>query len=106
MKNIRGLVDELFRSFDLESIPPRKKAVAHWKQIAGKKLAGYCDEPTIDGKTLVVRVHSPAAAMELKYRSSEILSALNVKAGADVFCSLKVLIRPGVESERKDNFDR
>jgi len=95
MKNIRGLVEELFKSFDLESIPPRKKAISHWKEIAGAKLAGYCDEPTIDGRALVIRVHSPAAAMELKYRSSEILTALNVKAGAEVFSSLKVLIRPG-----------
>jgi len=104
MRNIRGLVEELFKNFDLESIPPRKKAVAHWKQIAGEKLAGYCDEPLIDGKTVVIRVHNPAAAMELKYRSSEIISALNAEAGVDVFCSLKVLIRPSVK--RKDNFDR
>jgi predicted nucleic acid-binding Zn ribbon protein len=106
MKNIRGLVEELFRNFDLDSISPRRKALAHWKKIAGDKLAGYCEEPSIDGRTVLVKVHSPAAAMELKYRSSEILSALNAEAGADVFFSLKVLLRPGVERDRKDNFDR
>lgn len=97
MKSIRGLVEELFRNLDLDSIPPRRKALANWGRIAGDRLAGYCDIPSVDGSTLVVRAHSPAAAMELKYRSIEIIDALNLEAGAEVFRSLKVLIRPGGE---------
>ena len=99
MKSIRGLVEELFRNLDLDRIPPRRRALEHWDRIAGERLVDYCDPPTIDGDSVVVRVHNPAAAMQLKYRSSEIISALNIEAGTEVFSSLRVLVRPGSEKK-------
>lgn len=83
------------RNLDLDSIAPRKKALACWERIAGERLAGFCDPPVLDEGTLVVRVKNPAAGMELKYRSREIISALNKEAGVDVFRNIKVVLRPG-----------
>ncbi|MFA6619430.1 MAG: DUF721 domain-containing protein [Candidatus Neomarinimicrobiota bacterium] len=100
MKNIRVLVEELFRNLNLESIPPGRKALVQWNRIAGKRIADCCDTPSFNGDRLVVRTESPAAAMELKYRSSEIVSALNREAGQEVFRSLKVIIRPAAEQKK------
>ncbi len=105
MKNISELVDELLGDLDLDSILPRRKALARWNSIAGKELAEYCSSPVIDGDCLKVLTRSPAAAMELKYRSSEILSALNREAGAEVFRTLRVSIRL-VKEDRKEDFGR
>lgn len=105
MKNISELVDELLKDLDLDSVLPRRKALARWNAIAGKELAVYCSSPVIDGDCLHVLTRSPAAAMELKYRSSEILSALNREAGAVVFRTLKVSIRLAKE-DRKEDFGR
>ena len=98
MKNISELVDELLKDLDLDSVLPRRKAL-------GKELTVYCSSPVIDGDCLHVLTRSPAAAMELKYRSSEILSALNREAGAVVFRTLKVSIRLAKE-DRKEDFGR
>ncbi len=102
---MRSLVEELLQNLNLDRIPPGNRALASWEEIAGAELAALCDPPVYRDGSLVVRAHNPGAAMEIKYRSSEMITALNDAAGADVFSSIRVLLRPRSEKERQ-HFDR
>lgn len=106
MRSLRSLVEELLENLDLDRIPPARRGLASWREIAGEELAELCDTPVFRGGTLIVRAHNPGVAMELKYRSSEIITALNFTAGAEVFSSIRVLLRPPGEKKERQHFDR
>jgi len=100
MKSISSLVDSLMTVFEFEKLTPRKQALNFWISIVGDDLSSMCSVEGFSESTLKVRAFNPGAAMELNYRSSEIISALNISAGADLFDSLNVILRPPRGRER------
>lgn len=94
MKSVRCLVENLWRDLDLDKFSSRKRALKFWETAAGGKISSMCSLEGFSDSTVIVRAMNPAVAMELRYRSSEIVEALNKAAGKELFCSLKIVLRP------------
>ena len=94
MKNISSLVNSLWDNLELDKIEPRNQALVFWEKAIGSKLASFCFLDGFSQSTLNVHTSNQAVAMELKYRSSEILKKMNSLAGSDLFLSLVVKLKP------------
>ncbi|MEA3265715.1 MAG: DUF721 domain-containing protein [Candidatus Fermentibacteria bacterium] len=94
MKSVRSLVENLWLDLELSEFSSRKRALQFWKTAAGGKISSMCSLEGFSDSTVIVRAMNPAVAMELRYRSSEIVEALNKAAGKELFCSLKIVLRP------------
>lgn len=94
MKSVRDLVENLWLDLELNKFSSRKRALKFWKAVAGEKISSMCSIEGFSDSTIIVRAKNPAVAMELRYRSSEIVEALNEAAGKELFCSLKIILRP------------
>ncbi len=105
MKAAYSLVEDIINNLQLDLMKPRKKAIAQWGKASGDRIAGNSFVSGWDGETVTVRTTVPGIAMELKYRSSEIIQELNRLAGKEVFTVLKVTLEPAREKERH-SFDR
>jgi hypothetical protein len=106
MISLRCLVEDLLRGLEFDRVPLRKKVLENWDTIAGKRLSEYCKLAGFDGDVVIVKTSNPGAAMELKYRSGEIVTALNRIAEKELFTSLKILQRPVSTKDRKVHFGR
>jgi len=100
MKSLRCLVEDLMKDLDFDRVPLRKKVLENWNSIIGESLSEYCTLTGFEGDVLIVRTENPGAAMELRYRSVEILAALNGAAEANIFGSLKILQRPSAKTKK------
>jgi hypothetical protein len=100
MKSVSSLVDSLWSVLELDRLTPRNLALDYFRAVAGDQLYGMCAVEGFSGSTLLIRAFNPGAAMELRYRSSEILSYINNSAGTELFDTLKVLFRPPRGRER------
>ncbi|MCK5840536.1 MAG: DUF721 domain-containing protein [Candidatus Sabulitectum sp.] len=94
MKSVRCLVENLWRNLELDKFSSRRRALTFWEAAAGGKISGMCSLEGFSDSTVIVRAMNPAVAMELRYRSSEIVEALNEAAGIELFRSLKIVLRP------------
>jgi len=94
MKKISSLVNSLWDNLELDKIEPRNSALTFWEKAVGKKLGSFCFLDGFSQSTLNVQTSSPAVAMELKYRSSEILKKMNLLAGSELFLCLVVKLKP------------
>lgn len=104
MISLRCLVEDLLKGLEFDRMPLRKKVLENWETVAGKQLSENCELAGFEGDAIIVRTSNPGAAMELKYRSSEIVTALNRLAEKELFASLKILQRP--VSNRKVHLGR
>ncbi|MCD4707793.1 MAG: DUF721 domain-containing protein [Candidatus Sabulitectum sp.] len=100
MKSVRILVDNLWSRHELNKLSSRSRALRFWNSVVGEKISGMCSVEGFSESTVNVRAFNPAVAMELRYRSSEIISALNESAGAELFLFLRITLRPTRERER------
>ena len=100
MKSVRDLVDNLWSDLELDLITSRNCALKYWSDAVGKKIAARCSVEGFTESTLNIRAFNPAIAMELRYRSSEIIAAINDSAGAELFHKMKVTLRPSRDRER------
>lgn len=100
MKSVRSLVDNLWSSLELDSASSRNQALEHWQIVVGEKISCMCSVEGFSESTVIVRALNPAVAMELRYRSSEIIAALNASAGSELFKLLKITLRPSRHRER------
>jgi len=94
MKKAHQLVESLFKDLQLDKLPARRRIIREWDNVVGETLSRMCSPEGFQGSTLIVRAENPGAAMELRYRSSELITALNEIAGEEVFSRLKILLRP------------
>ncbi len=100
MKSVRSLVDNLRSHLELDKYSSRSRALEFWNVAVGDKISGMCSVEGFSESTVNVRAFNPAVAMELRYRSSEIILALNELAGTELFLFLRITLRPTREKER------
>ncbi len=100
MKKVRDLIDGLWSDLEIDKFASRNRALTFWCDIIGKKISSMCVLEGFSESTLNVRAFNPAVAMELKYRSSEIIASINDLAGAELFRRLRVTLRPTNDRER------
>ncbi|MCK5133419.1 MAG: DUF721 domain-containing protein [Candidatus Sabulitectum sp.] len=100
MKSVRNLVENLWSTLELDKLSSRNRALKYWNIAVGEKISPMCSVEGFSESTVIVRAFNPAAAMELRYRSSEIIAALNESAGKELFLFLKITLRPARERER------
>lgn len=100
MKSVRDLVESLWSRFELDKYSLRSRALENWNIAAGEKISSMCSVEGFSETTVNVRAFNPAVAMELRYRSSEIIATLNERAGAELFALLKITLRPARDRER------
>ncbi|PIE51763.1 hypothetical protein CSA37_07110 [Candidatus Fermentibacteria bacterium] len=101
MKRAYSLVEDLLNNLQLELVKPKKISLAQWSKAAGDRIAANSSVSGWNGETVIVNTTVPGIAMELKYRSSEIIHELNRLAGKEVFTALKVSLGPAREKERR-----
>lgn len=100
MESVRNLVENLWSHHELDKYSSRNRALKMWKRTVGEKISGMCSLEGFSESTVNIRAFNPAAAMELRYRSSEIINALNESAGTELFGFLKITLRPATDKER------
>ena len=100
MESVRTLVETFWSNLELNKFSSRKQALSFWDVAVGENISPMCCVVGFTDATIVVRAFNPAAAMELRYRSNEILSAMNESAGKELFLFLKITLRPPNERER------
>ena len=100
MERVGDLVDRIWSSFELDKLSDREKALEFWPEAVGEKVSAFCFVEGFQESTIKIRAINPGVAMELKYRSSEILAALNEAAGKELFRSLRIILRPPSDRER------
>lgn len=87
-------LSELLRETGVHAAEPerllREKAVSSWTEAFGEDVRDLVQSVGFKGSALLVRVAHPAAAMELRMRSQEILGRMNGLAGREVFVSLRI----------------
>jgi len=100
MESVRNLVEDLWSGLGINKLPSRTQALEFWNAAAGERMASLCFVEGFTGSTVIVRALNPAVAMELRYRSREIIALLNESAGEELFKMLKIVIRPASHRER------
>ncbi|MCD6588250.1 MAG: DUF721 domain-containing protein [Candidatus Fermentibacteraceae bacterium] len=100
MKSVRNLVENLWSDLEISKFPSRKRALELWDQVAGERISSLCFVEGFTESTVVVRALNPAVAMELRYRSREIIAFLNESAGEELFKLMKIVVRPASHRER------
>ncbi len=100
MESVRTLVENLWSNLELNKLSSRKQALNFWDVAIGEKISTMCCVVGFSEATIIVRAFNPAVAMELRYRSSEILTAMNESAGKELFLFLKITLRPPNDRER------
>lgn len=100
MKSVRTLVENLWQNLELDKVSSRNRALKLWNISVGEKLSPMCSVVGFSESTIIIRAFNPAAAMELRYRSNEIIAALNKSAGKELFLFMKVTLRPSRDGER------
>jgi predicted nucleic acid-binding Zn ribbon protein len=100
MKRVLNLIEDLWSDLEINKVPSRKRALERWSQAAGERISTLCFVEGFTESTVVVRALNPAVAMELRYRSREIIAFLNESAGEELFKILKIVVRPTSHRER------
>ncbi len=100
MESIRNLVDNIWSDLEMDRLLPRSRALNFWKPAVGEKLAPFCSVINFSESTLFIKAFNAAVAMELRYRSSEILAVLNESSGEELFLSLKIVVKSPRDRER------
>ncbi len=100
MKSVRNLVDDLWSDLGVNEFPSRTRALKYWSSAAGERISSLCFVEGFTKTTVLVRALNPAVAMELRYRSREIIAVLNDSAGEELFSILKIFVRPVSHRER------
>lgn len=100
MESVHNLVDNLRRRLEFHNYSARRQALSFWTLAVGETISSMCSVEGFSETTVVIRAYNPAVAMELQYRSNEIIIALNESAGKELFQTLKIILRPTSERER------
>lgn len=77
----------------------RHKALLHWDDVVGDKIARKARPRELQGKTLIVNVESSAWVHELTYLKSDIIRELNRRVGGGAIDKLVFLIGEIAEEE-------
>lgn len=100
MKSVQSLVENIWSNLELDKLSSRKQALKFWGFAVGEKISTMCVVEGFSESTVNVWAMNPATAMELRYRSSEIIKALNESADEELFRFLKITQRPTRDRER------
>lgn len=76
MKEIKGVMGELFSEEGLEELRLLLEIRERWNDIVGEKLASYTTPYKLDNGSLYIEVRSHAIAQEMHYIEKNILRKL------------------------------
>jgi predicted nucleic acid-binding Zn ribbon protein len=100
MRRVSDLVNEFWSDYEIDKLQSRHHTLTFWEAAAGKRLSSFCSVEGFSESTVIIKAFNSAVAMELRYRSREILAALNELAGTELFQSLRIVFRPIRHRER------
>jgi predicted nucleic acid-binding Zn ribbon protein len=78
------VIKELLNQYNLEGKLQQARLVEAWPEVTGSMITRHTRDLYIKGKTLFVKLDSPALKNELLYSSSDIAAKLNEVVGEQV----------------------
>jgi predicted nucleic acid-binding Zn ribbon protein len=82
------VIKELLNQYKLESKLKQARLIEAWPEVTGDMITRHTRDLYIKGKTLFVRLDSPALKNELSYSSSDIVMKLNEAVGEEVITKI------------------
>lgn len=81
-RSLGDALNELIRNLGFEKRIQEQKAVEHWADVVGDKIAKHTRPVACEGGKLFVEVDSAAWRQELRYMKSVIIDQLNQHTGS------------------------
>ena len=78
------VIREMLSSYRLEGKLRQARIIEAWPEVTGKMITQHTRDLYIKGRTLFVKLDSPALKTELSYSKSQIVDSLNEAAGGEV----------------------
>jgi predicted nucleic acid-binding Zn ribbon protein len=78
------VIKELLQQYNLEGKLKQARIIEAWPEVTGEMIPRHTRDLYIKGRTLFVKLDSPALKNELSYSKSKIILELNKKVGAEV----------------------
>ena len=78
------VIREMLSQYRLEGKLSQARLIEAWPEVTGPMIAKHTRDIYIKGRTLYVKVDSPALKNELSYSRSQILSSLNETVGEEI----------------------
>lgn len=78
------VIKELLQQYNLEGKLKQARIIEAWPEVTGEMITRHTRDLYIKGRTLFVKLDSPALKNELSYSKSKIILELNKKVGEDV----------------------
>lgn len=83
-QSIGEVIKELLQHYHLEGKLSQARIIEAWPQVAGEMITRHTRDLYIKGRTLFVKLDSPALKNELGYSKSKIIIELNKAAGEEI----------------------
>ncbi|MCC6690818.1 MAG: DUF721 domain-containing protein [Bacteroidia bacterium] len=83
-RNIKQAIDEMLKSYRLDSKLLEVKLVNSWEKVMGAMVSKHTTEIFISNRNLFVRLDSAALRQELSYSKEKIVKLMNDEAGGSV----------------------
>jgi predicted nucleic acid-binding Zn ribbon protein len=78
------VIHQLLASYNLEGKVKQARIIEAWPEVTGSMITNHTRDLYIKGRTLFVKLDSPALKTELSYSKSQIIDNLNEAAGGKV----------------------
>jgi predicted nucleic acid-binding Zn ribbon protein len=93
------VLPKVVKSLKLQEVVAAQPAVMNWAKIAGEKIAQHSRAVSIEQKTLLVIVDSPAWMMQLTYLKPELLRKVRARIGKGLVEDIRFVLGRGAEPE-------
>lgn len=85
MRKIADILQSMNAERGFSEAYHRSRAMVFWSEAVGSPLSGLCSVSGFDEDALLVVASHPAVLMEIRSRSSAIISRMNELAGRSLF---------------------
>ena len=89
--SISQIVDQLFKSRDMEDSLLRHRALQVWPEVVGPIINRQTVERRLAGDILLLRIASAPMRSELTMHRSSLIKALNDRVGKKVIAAIKFI---------------
>jgi hypothetical protein len=81
---VTELIDLMLHQYGLSGKYKEFRLLQSWNEMMGPMVANRTENIYISGKTLIVKLNSPALRSELGYAKSKLVKMLNKEAGEEL----------------------
>ena len=83
-QTLAEVISEMLSQYRLEGKLSQARLIEAWPEVTGPMIANHTRDIYIKGRTLFVKIDSPALRNELTYSRSQILTSLNETVGEEI----------------------